>query len=106
MIPEIDVEELADRLPGGPVLIDVRETDEYVESHVPGAILVPLSGLPDRLGDIPTGEPLLLICKSGGRSMRAAEFLAGRGYDVTNVAGGTMAWIESGREIATGPERG
>ena len=106
MIPEIDVDELAERLAGGAVLLDVREVDEYEEAHVPGAELIPLSELGQRLDDVPAASPLLLICKSGGRSMRAAEVLAQRGHDVVNVAGGTMAWMASGRDIATGTERG
>jgi rhodanese-related sulfurtransferase len=106
VVPEIDVDELAARLEGGSALIDVRETDEYVDAHVPGAVLLPLSDLANRLDEVPSGEPVLLICKSGARSMRAAEALASRGHDVTNVAGGTQAWIASGRTVATGPERG
>jgi rhodanese-related sulfurtransferase len=106
VIPEIDVDELAARLQGGPTLIDVREADEYVEAHVPGAIHLPLSELGDRLHEVPAGEPVLLICKSGARSMRAAEVLAQRGHDVTNVAGGTSGWVASGRDYVTGPERG
>lgn len=103
---EIDVDELASRLDSGVVVIDVRETDEYVEGHVPGARLVPLSELQDRVADVPTDVPVLVICKSGGRSARACEFLAPQGRDVTNVAGGTMAWIDSGRPVVTGSEPG
>jgi len=103
---EIDVDELAARLATGAVVVDVREADEYHEAHVPGAILVPLSELQGRVDDVPAGEAVLVICKSGGRSMRACEFLAPLGRDVTNVAGGTMAWIDSGREVVSGPERG
>ena len=106
MIPEIDVEELATPLAAGAELIDVRERDEYDEAHVPGAWLLPLSELADRVDDVPSDHPVLLICKSGARSMRAAEVLAAQGRDVTNVAGGTMAWMASGRDIATGMERG
>lgn len=103
---EIDVDELAIRLDGGAVVIDVREADEYEAAHVPGAVLVPLSELQDRVEDVPADRPVLVICKSGARSMRACEFLAPLGRDVTNVAGGTMAWIDSGREVVTGTERG
>ena len=106
MIPEIDVEELAARLTDGAELIDVREPVEYEEAHVPGAKLLPLSDLADNVDEVPADRPVLLICKSGGRSMRAAEFLTTRGRDVTNVAGGTMAWMAAGRDIATGTERG
>ncbi len=106
MIPEIDVDELATRLADGATLIDVREPDEYEEAHVPGAQLLPLSDLQDHVDDVPADRPILLICKSGGRSMRAAEFLSTQGRDVTNVAGGTMAWMAAGRDIATGTGRG
>jgi rhodanese-related sulfurtransferase len=106
VIPEIDVEELAARLASGAELIDVREPTEYEEAHVPGAQLLPLSELAERVDEVPLDRPVLLICKSGGRSMRAAEYLAPQGADVTNVAGGTMAWMAAGRDIATGTERG
>jgi len=103
---EIDVDELAERLAEGVVVIDVREADEYDSGHVPGALFVPLSGLEQRVDEVPSGEPVLVICKSGGRSMRACNFLAPLGRDVTNIAGGTMAWIDSGRDVVTGMERG
>src|SRR4051794_35651736 len=105
-IPEIDVDEMADRMATGAVVVDVREPDEYEAGHVPGALLVPLSDLADRVDDVPSGQPVLLICKSGGRSMRAAEYLTTFGRDVTNVAGGTMAWMHSGRDVVEGTERG
>ena len=103
---EIDVEELAERLAEGVVVIDVREADEYDSGHVPGALFVPLSELEQRVDEVPSGEPVLVICKSGGRSMRARNYLAPLGRDVTNIAGGTMAWIDSGRDVVTGMERG
>ncbi|MEI2653675.1 MAG: rhodanese-like domain-containing protein [Microthrixaceae bacterium] len=103
---EIDVEELAERLAEGVVVIDVREADEYDSGHVPGALFVPLSELEQRVDEVPSGEPVLVICKSGGRSMRACNYLAPLGRDVTNIAGGTMAWIDSGRDVVTGMERG
>ena len=103
---EVDVEELALLAAAGTTVVDVREPDEYEAGHVPGAILIPLGELADRADEVPSGEPVLVICKSGGRSARACEFLAPLGRDVTNVAGGTMAWIESGRDVVDGMERG
>ena len=88
------------------MVIDVREADEYDSGHVPGALFVPLSELEQRVDEVPSGEPVLVICKSGGRSMRACNYLAPLGRDVTNIAGGTMAWIDSGRDVVTGMERG
>ena len=103
---EIDVEELAIRLASGASVLDVRETDEYVAGHVPGAVLLPLSELEARADEVPTDTPVLVICRSGARSAKACGFLAGRGVDATNVAGGTLAWIESGREVVEGAEPG
>lgn len=103
-VPEIDVSELASRLPGA-TLIDVREPDEYEEGHVAGARLIPLGQVPDRLDEIPTTE-VLLICRSGARSMRAAQFLVARGHSAVNVAGGTLAWIDAGRPVVTGMDPG
>ena len=105
-VPEIDIDEFARRREQGAPVIDVRELDEYQEAHVPGATLIPLATVPDRLGDVPAERDVLVICKSGARSMRAAEFLAANGISATNVAGGTMAWIDSGRPIAEGDEPG
>ncbi len=98
--PEIDVEELADRLVAGAVLVDVRRLDEHDEAHLPHAIHIPLDQLPDRLDEIPAADEVLVICRSGARSAAACEFLAGGGRGAVNVAGGMLAWIDSGRPFA------
>jgi rhodanese-related sulfurtransferase len=58
--------------------------------------------VPDNVDAFRRGSPTYVVCKSGGRSMRACEFLAEQGLDVVNVAGGTMAWIASGRDVVEG----
>jgi rhodanese-related sulfurtransferase len=100
-IVEIDTDALAAHLPGA-TLVDVRQPDEYRAGHVPGAALIPLAELPDRVTEVPKGSTVYLICAVGGRSKRAAEWLAGQDYDVVNVAGGTKAWIDAGRPVVTG----
>jgi rhodanese-related sulfurtransferase len=103
-VPEIDVDTLAQQrdVP----LVDVREVDEYEEFHVPGAQLVPLSELTERVDEVPADGQVFIICRSGQRSHRAAEFLRARGVDAVNIAGGSLAWVEAGHEVATGPEPG
>jgi rhodanese-related sulfurtransferase len=101
-IAEITVDELAEVLQAGARLVDVREPNEYDEAHVPGAVLVPLGTVPDQVDAFRGDGPTYVICRSGARSMRACEFVAEHGVEVVNVAGGTMAWLESGREYATG----
>jgi rhodanese-related sulfurtransferase len=103
-VPEIDVAELAKARADGAPLIDVREPDEYTTAHVPGAVLVPLATVPERLADVPRDGPVYVICAVGQRSRRAAEFYRSRGVDAVNVAGGTTAWIEAGEPISTGME--
>lgn len=74
--------------------IDVREPDEYTGplGHLPGAELVPLGTLEAACADWPRDAPLLLICRSGARSTRAAQALAQRGFrHLYNLAGGMLA---------------
>jgi rhodanese-related sulfurtransferase len=99
-VPEITVDELDTRLAAGATLIDVRQPEEYVAGHVAEARLIPLAKVPDHVGEL-TGE-VLVICRSGARSYAAAEFLREQEVDAINVAGGTMAWIDSGRDVVTG----
>jgi rhodanese-related sulfurtransferase len=101
-IPEIDVDELAQRLRSGARVIDVREPDEYERGHVPGAISVPLGTVPDHLDVFRGDGPAYVICQGGGRSRRACEFAEANGVDAVNVAGGTGAWIATGRETVAG----
>lgn len=101
-IEEVTVDELAERLAGGARLIDVREPDEYAEARVPGGVLVPLGSVPDRIDEFRGDGPTYVICRSGARSMRACEFVAGHGIEAVNVAGGTLAWVASGRDVESG----
>lgn len=101
-IPEVDVAEAARRQAGGAPLIDVREAHEWVDVHAAGATLVPLSELQDRFGELPPAGELLMLCRSGARSMKAAEFLSGQGFSCVNVGGGTLAWVEAGLPTESG----
>ncbi len=100
--PEIDIDEAARRLDEGSHLLDVRQLDEYLAGRVPGGQLVPLDELPNRWSEVPSDREVLVICRSGGRSAKAAEFLIQQGLTAVNVAGGTLAWTGSGRSIVTG----
>lgn len=77
---------------GGGVVIDVREFWEWQDGHASGATHIPLNSLPARIDELPSEQAVLLICASGNRSMRAAQYLAGLGYDARSIAGGTTAW--------------
>ncbi|MBG0789189.1 MAG: sulfurtransferase [Desulfovibrionaceae bacterium] len=74
-------------------LLDVRQEWEYEEEHLPGALLLPLSELPDRMDEVDAGKPVVVYCRTGGRSMAAAVLLDGQGFTgISNLVGGMSAW--------------
>lgn len=88
--------EAAEMLHDGALLIDVRERSEFSAGHAPKARHVPLGQLLDRGTRVPQGRTLVLVCRSGARSRRAAQLLAHEGFDVVNLAGGMNAWARAG----------
>lgn len=101
-IQEISVSDLKQIADKGGCVVDVRETDEYVSGHVPGALSVPLSALASNTDAFSDTAVNYVICQAGGRSMRACEYLESLGKSVVNVAGGTGAWIAAGYDVVTG----
>lgn len=86
------------------VIIDVREPREFETLRAPGAVSVPLSEFVARLGDLPRGRQLLLVCRSGGRSLRATMYLMQQGFsNVANIDGGMIAWKNAGLPVRSGP---
>jgi rhodanese-related sulfurtransferase len=88
-------------VPDGALLLDVRRDDEWVAGHAPDAIHIPLDQLPDRLGELPTDQPITAVCHAGGRSARATAFLSQQGLDVTNYEGGMLAWAAAGGPLVS-----
>ena len=78
----------------GYILLDVRTQEEYDESHIPGAVLIPNTEIEDRAGEeLPDKEQLILVyCRSGNRSKKAAEILVKLGYTNSREFGGIMDW--------------
>lgn len=91
---EIAVQEVQQRLENGESinLIDVREVDEVKAGHIPGIVNIPLGLLEAKLPDLDKNKPYIMVCRSGGRSGQATAFLTSKGYDVTNMVGGMLAW--------------
>jgi len=83
--PEIVVEELAVKRKSG-FLVDVREPEEYVAGHVPGAVPIPMSQLATRMGEIDKTSPVFFICASGNRSSALTDLLRRAGFDAVYVA--------------------
>ncbi len=105
-LPTINVDEAERRLredPARPILLDVREPNEFADVRAPGAMLLPTSTFAERVNELPADRPLLVICRSGGRSAAVTGFLARNGRtDVVNVAGGMEAWEGAGKPIRRG----
>jgi len=97
-VPELTPTEFCARWPAterssGVVLLDVREHVELELAAVADALHVPMREVPARLAELERNVPLVVMCHSGGRSRRVAEFLVGNGFtNVFNLKGGIDAW--------------
>jgi rhodanese-related sulfurtransferase len=106
-LPTIDVGDASARLEAadteGPLLVDVREPDEYKTVRANGALAMPMSEFQARHEELPKDRPIFVICASGSRSAAATGFLLRNGWtDVSNVAGGTTEWERRGLPVNRG----
>ncbi len=77
------------------LLVDVRQPEEYRAGHLPGATLMPLQDLPERIEELPQNRNIVFYCRSGIRSRAAATALAGMQEfkgDMLNLSGGMIGW--------------
>lgn len=93
-VPSISVTELNEKLKYGkhPLVLDVRQPDEFRTGHISGAKLIPLNELQRKMKELPKGREIVCICASGNRSTSASKMLAKEGFTVFNVQGGMLAW--------------
>lgn len=93
-VPTITVSELNEKLKFGkhPLVLDVRQPEEFRTGHISGAKLIPLNELQRRIKELPKGREIVCVCASGNRSTSAAKTLAKEGYTVLNLSGGMTAW--------------
>ena len=94
---EITPVELKAKLDAGetPFILDVREPNEYQINRIAGSILIPLGDVPRRYAEFDPNQELIMQCKSGARSGRAADFLRSVGFKrVLNLKGGILDWID------------
>jgi rhodanese-related sulfurtransferase len=98
-VREVNPDELRAR-PSDAAVLDVREPEEFVSGHVPGAVNLPQADLATQLDEVPRDRPVFVICQGGFRSLRAAQFLRQCSFpDVASVKGGTEAWRTAGGEM-------
>jgi adenylyltransferase/sulfurtransferase len=94
---EITSVELKQRLDRGDklTLVDVREPNEYQINRIPGTTLIPLGEIPRRYAELNKDDEIVVHCKMGGRSAKAADFLRSAGFKrVLNLKGGILDWID------------
>src|SRR4051812_3831751 len=94
---EITSVELKQRMDRGDKLtiVDVREPNEYQINRIPGTQLIPLGDVPKRYAELDKNDEIVVHCKMGGRSAKAADFLRSVGFTrVLNLKGGILDWID------------
>jgi rhodanese-related sulfurtransferase len=96
-VPQVPAAEV----PADAFLLDVREDDEWVAGHAPGALHIPLGELGARYTEIDRATALYVICRSGRRSEQAAQALVGAGWQAHNVADGMIGWNAAGRPMTS-----
>ena len=96
---EVTVADVAASKNSIPQLIDVREIDEWQEWRIAGGTLIPMSEFAARVGELDPAQPIIVYCKSGGRSLMVAEALQNAGYDAKSMAGGILEWERAGHPV-------
>jgi rhodanese-related sulfurtransferase len=93
-IPEITPQEFVSRRERGEglTLLDVREPWELDIASVPGVLHIPMGEVADRVAEIDRSRQVVVICRSGRRSLEVAKYLQQNGFDAVNLAGGVLAW--------------
>ncbi len=94
---DITAVELKQRLDRGDQvrIIDVREPNEFQINRIPGSELIPLGELPRRYAELDPDQEVVMHCKMGGRSAKAADFLRSVGFKrVLNLKGGILDWVD------------
>ena len=76
-----------------PIILDVRQPEEFAEASIEGAVLIPLGELESRIHELDPLRSMIINCRSGARSAKACAILEAHGFkDVTNLIGGIIAW--------------
>ena len=88
--------------PKRPLLIDVRQPEEFRSGHIPGARLIPLGDLGRHLKELPRDREIVCVCASGSRSRSATKALLKEGYNAINMDGGMMMWSRAKLAVTNG----
>ena len=92
-VAEVSPEEARAKQQAGAVIVDVREPYELREGYIPGAVHIPLRSLSPRMKELDPSKEIVVVCRSGNRSITAAQFLQQGGFpQVSSMAGGMIGW--------------
>ena len=96
-VSTLSATELNEKLKNGkrPLVLDVRQPEEYRSGHIAGAKLIPLGQLSRRIKELPQSREIVCVCASGNRSGSATRMLANAGLNAFNVKGGMLAWRQA-----------
>ncbi len=103
-ITSVSALELSEKMkqPKRPLVLDVRQPEEFRTGHILGAKLIPLNELPRRLNELPKDKEIVCVCASGNRSRSATRILVGAGYQAINMQGGMLTWSRNGLSMKKG----
>ncbi len=92
-IAEVSPQEARAKQQAGAVIVDVREAYELREGYIPGAVHIPLRSISQRMKELDSSKEIVIVCRSGNRSITAAQFLQQGGFpQVSSMAGGMIGW--------------
>jgi rhodanese-related sulfurtransferase len=94
-VKDVDPQQAKELMDAGWRVLDVRTDPEWAEGHIAGSQHVPMTQVVEEFsGDV--DHPVLVVCASGGRSSRVAQYLALQGLEAANLEGGLFAWEDAG----------
>ena len=97
-VKDVDPGQAKGLMDAGWRVLDVRTDEEWAEGHIAGSLHVPMNQVVEEIGDH-LEQPILVVCASGGRSSRVAQYLALQGVETANLDGGLHAWEDAGLPV-------
>ena len=103
-VPALNAQELSEKLKSAtpPLVVDVREPEEYQEGHIAESKLIPLGELHLHMNELPKDKEIVCVCASGSRSSAATKHLVNAGYKAINMNGGMYTWQRAGLPVKKG----
>lgn len=96
----ISISQALDEYRSGAFILDVRTSEEWGQSHIPGSLSIPLDQLSGRLSEVPRDRDVVVVCRTGSKSLEGLKILQGAGFTrVASMTGGMAAWQAAGYPV-------